>query len=164
MYLKFCGMSEATLHAEGDVGELWWSVYWLRYLSNLGNGCSCSCSLLSTWPVNAHNHSCFREWLKSCVDEDYNDIPTEVFCQSQEILYLSIKVNHEKRKKNEKSKPLKRNLLCNYKKKKTRTHKTQAGNCGYSVGTSVKFIINLSIWTFIPFLLQNSFSSRLRNI
>lgn len=68
-------------------------------MSNLGNGCSCSCSLLSTWPVNAHNHSCFRERLKLCVDEDYNDIPMEVFCQSQEILCLSIKANHEKRKK-----------------------------------------------------------------
>lgn len=57
-------------------------------------------SLLSTWPVNAHNHRCFRERLKLCVDEDYNDIPLiEVFCPSQEILYLSIKINHEKRKK-----------------------------------------------------------------
>ena len=99
MYLKFCGVSEATLHAEGDVGELWWSVYWLGYLSNLRNGCNCSCSLLSTQPVNALNHSCFRERLTLCVDETYNDISIEVFCQSQEVLYLSIKINHEKKKK-----------------------------------------------------------------
>lgn len=99
MYLKFCGMSEATLHAEGDVGELWWSAYWLRYLANLRSGCNCLCSLLSTRPVNALNHSCFRERLKLYVDETYNYIPIEVFCQSQEIVYLSIKINHEKKKK-----------------------------------------------------------------
>ena len=103
MYLKFCGVSEATPQRgdvrEGDVRELWWSVYWLGYLSNLRNGCNCSCSLLSTRPVNALNHSCFRERLTLCVDETYNDISIEVFCQSQEILYLSIKINHEKKKK-----------------------------------------------------------------
>ena len=99
MYLKFCGMSEATLHAEGDVGELWWSAYWLRYLANLRSGCNCLCSLLSTRPVNALNRSCFRERLKLYVDETYNYIPIEVFCQSQEIVYLSIKINHEKKKK-----------------------------------------------------------------